>query len=124
MRAAVRLGWRVAAVVAFAATAALAVTLSRGAPLHASLTSDRRACSARSHHARRARHCVTSGIRISAGAGKSTGRDASRAETARLTVTRSPGDFTSVSGVARALGRHLVTSSVPVAVGGRRLPVT
>lgn len=39
MRTSVRVAWRLAAAVAFAGTAALAVTLSRGAPLRASLTS-------------------------------------------------------------------------------------
>ncbi len=60
MRAVARLGWRVAAVVAFGATAALAVTLTRGAPMHAALIS------ARSHDA--APRCVASGLRISLGA--------------------------------------------------------
>jgi hypothetical protein len=60
MRAAARLGWRVAAVVAFGATAALAVTLTRGAPMHAALIS------ARSHRA--APRCVASGLRIALGA--------------------------------------------------------
>jgi uncharacterized protein DUF4232 len=57
MRAVARLGWRVAAVVAFGATAALAVTLTRGAPLHAALIS------ARNHDA--APRCAASGLRIS-----------------------------------------------------------
>jgi Protein of unknown function (DUF4232) len=60
MRAAARLGWRVAAVVAFGATAALAVTLTRGAPMHAALIS------ARNHDA--APRCAASGLRISLGA--------------------------------------------------------
>ena len=60
MRAAARLGWRVAAVVAFGATAALAVTLTRGAPMHAALIS------ARSHDA--APRCAASGLRVSLGA--------------------------------------------------------
>ena len=60
MRAAARLGWRVAAVVAFGATAALAVTLTRGAPVHAALTS------AGNHDA--APRCAASGLRISLGA--------------------------------------------------------
>jgi hypothetical protein len=60
MRAVARLGWRVAAVVAFGATAALAVTLTRGAPMHAALAS------ARSHDA--APRCAASGLRISLGA--------------------------------------------------------
>jgi Protein of unknown function (DUF4232) len=97
MRAAVRLGWRVAAVVAFGATAALAVTLTRGAPLHAALTS---AGSARSHDASHAPRCTTSGLRISVGGG------ASGAGTAGLTVTWYPLDFTNVSGVACTLGGY------------------
>lgn len=97
MRAAVRLGWRVAAIVAFGATAALAVTLTRGAPLHAALIS---AGSARSHDAGRAPHCTTSGLRISVGAG------ASGARTAGLTVTRYPVDFTDISGAACSLSGY------------------
>jgi len=123
MRAAVRVGWRVAAVVAFGATAALAVTLSRGAPLHAALTSDRHTGSAKGHHASRARHCVTSGLRISART-KSTAGEAGRAGTARLTVIRAPLDVTSVSGVACAVGGHTVTTSIPVAVGGHPARMT
>lgn len=57
MRAAARHGWRVAAVVAFGVTAALAVTLTRGAPMHAALTSTR------DHDA--APRCAASGLRIS-----------------------------------------------------------
>jgi Protein of unknown function (DUF4232) len=60
MRAAARLGWRVAAAVAFGATAALAVILTRGAPMHAALIS------ARSHET--APRCAASGLRISLGA--------------------------------------------------------
>lgn len=60
MRAAGRLGWRVAAAVAFGATAALAVILTRGAPMHAALIS------ARSHGT--APRCAASGLRISLGA--------------------------------------------------------
>lgn len=57
MRAAARLGWRAAAVVAFGVTAALAVTLTRGAPTHAALTS------AGNHGT--APRCAASGLRIS-----------------------------------------------------------
>ena len=60
MRAAARLGWRIAAVVAFGATAALAVTLTRGAPMHAALIS------AKSHDA--APRCAASSLRVSLGA--------------------------------------------------------
>ena len=83
MRAAARLGWRVAAVVAFGATAALAVTLTRGAPMHTALIS------ARSHGA--APRCVASGLRISLGAvpAKATG--------VRQGLTSYALDFTNVS---------------------------
>ena len=91
MRAGASLGWRVATAVAFAATAALAVTLSRGAPIHVALTSDKD----RTHpaHSRappaggRGQRCAVSGLRISLGPG------------ARVTaaITRYPLDFTNVS---------------------------
>lgn len=98
MRAAARHGWRVAAVVAFGATAALAVTLSRGAPLHAALTSARNdSGSAKSHAAARAPRCTTSALRISVGAGVSATGTGGR------TVTRYPLVFTNVSEMACAL---------------------
>ena len=102
MRAAARLGWRIAAVVAFGATAALAVTLTRGAPLHAALTSSRLATgSGRSHDAGRAPRCATSGLRISIGPG-------TRVSVAGITggganLTRYPLDFTNVSGATCTL---------------------
>lgn len=83
MRAAARLGWRVAAVVAFGATAALAVTLTRGAPMHAALTS------ARSHDA--APRCAASGLRVSLVAAAATG--------VRQGLTSYALDFTNVSDV-------------------------
>lgn len=69
MRASARLGWRIAAVVVFGVTAALAVVLTRGAPTHAALTSARHP-----GHPGQATHaaaapCVASGLRISIGAG-------------------------------------------------------
>lgn len=76
MRASALLGWRIAAVVVFGVTAALAVTLTRGAPPHAALTSARHP-----GHPGQAAHpgqagaravaapCVASGLRISIGAG-------------------------------------------------------
>jgi hypothetical protein len=83
MRAAARLGWRVAAVVAFGATATLAVTLTRGAPMHAALTS------VGSHAA--APRCAASGLRVSLGAVPATG--------ARQGLTSYALDFTNVSDV-------------------------
>jgi hypothetical protein len=85
MRAAARLGWRVAAVVAFGATAALAVTLTRGAPMHAALTS------AGSHDA--APRCAASGLRVSLGAVPAA------ATGARQGLTSYGLDFTNVSDV-------------------------
>jgi hypothetical protein len=57
MRASAHVAWRVAAAVAFAATAALAVTLTRAAPLRTALTSVRN-----TPHSGLA--CPTSGLRI------------------------------------------------------------
>ena len=84
MRAAARLGWRVAAVVAFGATAALAVTLTRGAPMHAALIS------ARNHDA--GPRCAASGLRISLGAIPAA------AAGVRPGLTSYALDFTNVSG--------------------------
>jgi hypothetical protein len=72
MRASARLGWRIAAVVVFGVTAALAVVLTRGAPMHAALTSARHPghlgqASQAPHTA--AAPCAESGLRISIGAG-------------------------------------------------------
>lgn len=77
MRASARLGWRIAGVVVFGVTAALAVTLTRGAPTHAALTSARppghpgQAAHSGQAGARAvaAAPCVASGLRISIGAG-------------------------------------------------------
>ena len=69
MRASARVAWRVAAAVAFAATAALAVTLTRGAPLQTALTSARHtghgaAAMSRQHRHRPGPACRTSVLRI------------------------------------------------------------
>jgi Protein of unknown function (DUF4232) len=84
MRAAARLGWRVAAVVAFGATAALAVILTRGAPMHAALIS------ARSHDT--APRCAASGLRISLAAASAA------AAGIRPGLSSYALDFTNVSG--------------------------
>jgi hypothetical protein len=83
MRAAASLGWRAAAVVAVGVTAAVAVTLTRGAPMHAALIS------ARSHQA--APRCAASSLRISLGA------DPAPASEAVQGVTSYVVDFTNVS---------------------------
>ena len=73
MRTGASLGWRVATAVAFGATAALAVTLSRGVPLDAALTSAKGVTA--THPAASARpsavtaRCAASGLRISVGPG-------------------------------------------------------
>lgn len=66
MRAGVSVAWRIATVAAFGATAALAVTLNRGAPVHVSLT----AAGSGATHAAPSRsaagpaRCVAAGLRI------------------------------------------------------------
>ena len=87
MRAGASLGWRVAAAVAFGATAALAVTLSRGAPMNAALTSAKEHAAATTQPAAVTARCAVSALRISLGQG------------ARVTtvITRYPLDFTNVS---------------------------
>ena len=97
MRAGASLGLRIATAVAFGATAALAVTLSRGAPVHAALASEKgqnapRAAATRSPAAATrspavAPRCAVSGLRISVGTG-------SRVTTV---TTRYALDFTNVS---------------------------
>jgi hypothetical protein len=65
MRASARVAWRVSAVVAFAATAILAITLTRGAPLRTALTSARntRHSGAAAHRHARGPKCRMSGLR-------------------------------------------------------------
>jgi hypothetical protein len=68
MRASARVAWRLAAAAAFAATAALAVTLTPGAPLQTALTSARDTghggAVAVAHQHRPGLACRTSGLRI------------------------------------------------------------
>jgi hypothetical protein len=88
MRAGASLSVRIATAVAFGATAALAITLNRGAPVHAALASEKgqNATHATVTHRPPAPLCSASGLRISVGAG-------SRVTTV---VTRYPLDFTNV----------------------------
>jgi len=78
MRASARLGWRIAAVVVFGVTATLAVVLTRGAPMHAALTSashpGHQGQAGHLSQAGQAAHaaaapCAATGLRISIGAG-------------------------------------------------------
>jgi hypothetical protein len=92
MRAGASLGLRIATVVAFGATAALAVTLSRGAPMHAALTSAkapaaRHAAAGAGPGAAPCGAGAASGLRVSLGPG-------GRVATA---VTRYVVDFTNAS---------------------------
>jgi Protein of unknown function (DUF4232) len=96
MRASVRLGWRVAAIAAFAATAALAVTLSRGAPVPAALTTAKHVAK---QHAAAPPRCATSRLHISVGTAASTGASAPG-------VTRYRLEFTNVSGATCALSGY------------------
>jgi hypothetical protein len=99
MRAGASLGLRIATAVAFGATAALAVTLNRGAPVHAALASEKGQSAPHAATATRppatatrpqaAPRCAASGLRISVGAG-------SRVTTV---TTRYALDFTNVGGV-------------------------
>ena len=100
MRAGVSLGWRIATVAAFGATAALAVVLNRGAPVDAALTSakgpDAQHAAAGAHPPAVPVRCAVSGLRISLGPG------------ARVTtvVTRYTLDFTNVSRVPCTLAGY------------------
>jgi hypothetical protein len=104
MRAGASLGLRIAAAVAFGATAALAVTLNRGAPLHAALASEKgqkaprvatatRSPAAATRSPATAPRCAGSWLRVSVGAG-------SRVTTV---TTRYALDFTNVGGASCTL---------------------
>ena len=100
MRGGASLGWRVGAAVAFAATAALAVTLSKGAPINAALASDKGAgtghAAASPAPAAVTARCVAAGLRISVGPGAPSG----------AAVTRYRLEFTNVSGVPCTLSGY------------------
>jgi hypothetical protein len=100
MRAGAALSWRIATVLAFGATAALAVVLSRGAPTDAALASAKgpntQHAAADTRTSAATGRCASSGLRISLGPG------------ARVTtvVTRYPLDFTNVSGAPCTLAGY------------------
>src|ERR1700733_14618231 len=116
VRAGASLGLRIAAAAAFGATAAVAVILSRGAPLHAALTSakaqgvPRAAVTAVPSAA--VPLCPVSGLRISLGAG------------AHVTsvVISYPLDFTNVSSVPCALAGYPEVAAYQGARPGGRDP--
>ena len=107
MRASGRL-WRGIAGIAFAATAVVAVTVSRGGPAHVALTSARNPSAA--HGATGATQCTASRLRISLGAGFGHGARASagrgRSAGASVSVSISTLEFTNVSGTACALSGY------------------
>jgi hypothetical protein len=107
MRASGRL-WRGVAAIAFAATAVVAVTVSRGGQAHVALTSARNPSAA--HGATGATQCTASRLRISLGAGFGHGARASagrgRSAGASVSVSISTLEFTNVSGTACALSGY------------------
>jgi hypothetical protein len=109
MTASVRLGWRVAAIAAFAATAALAVSLTQGGPPHAALTSAKHVTKQRAGAG--APRCATARLRISVGTAVGTapstaaGTGAGTAASAPR-VTRYRLEFTNVSGVTCTLSGY------------------
>jgi len=113
MRAGAGAGWRIATIVAFGATAALAVILSRGAPMGAALAS---AQGPKAQHA-------PAGTRPSAATGRcaSSGLSISLGRGARVTtvVTRYPLDFTNVSGASCTLAGYPEVT----AYEGNKVPV-
>jgi hypothetical protein len=100
MRTSVRVAWRVVAALAFAGTAALAVTLTRGAPVHVSLISARDAGSAGRHTGAGVPRCAPSGLHISIAS-----RDAADRIVAAHTASL-PVDFTNISGAACTLSGY------------------
>jgi len=113
MRAGAGAGWRIATIVAFGATAALAVILSRGAPMDAALAS---AQGPKAQHAPAGTRpsaatgrCASSGLRISLGHGAQV----------TTVVTRYPLDFTNVSGAPCTLAGYPEVT----AYQGNKVPV-
>jgi Protein of unknown function (DUF4232) len=102
VRASVRIAGRVAAAVAFGATAALAVTLTRGAPLHAALVSARHLNPVSRHIESSAPQCAASGLNVSIASSSPADSAASIARRAASHAapqgaTRFPVEFTNIS---------------------------
>jgi len=105
MTASVRLGWRVAAIAAFAATAALAVSLTQGGSTPAALTSAKNVTKQRA--AEGAPRCATPRLRISVGTGAGTGASTGTSTGASAPrETRYRLEFTNVSGVTCTLSGY------------------
>ncbi len=102
MRAGAHLGWRVAVVVAFGATAALAVAVSRAVPQSAGLASGNGPGTLAL-----ASHCVTTGLRISVGPGEEEAAVAQSGSAGAIpAITAYTVDFTNVSGAPCALSGY------------------
>jgi hypothetical protein len=115
MRASVRVAWRVAAAVAFAATAALAITLTRGTSLHAALISARNSSSSTRDTIAGAKHphggppqCAMSRLDVSI-----VSTDAAGTPSARIVASHDhvylvgiPVEFTNTSGIACTLSGY------------------
>jgi len=99
-----RQGWRGVVAVAFAATAVLAVAVSRGAPAHVALASSRHP--SRALGASGAAQCATSRLRISLTTGSGPGARASAGHARSADAGVSTLEFTNVSGVACALSGY------------------
>jgi hypothetical protein len=111
MRTSVRVAWRLAGAVAFAGTAALAVTLTRGAPVHVSLISARNTGPAGRHAPARVPRCVPAGLDISIAS-----RDAAARVITAHTATI-PVDFTNISGAACTLSGYPQVSAYLAGAG-------
>jgi hypothetical protein len=116
MRASGRL-WRGVAAIAFAATAVVAVTVSRGGPAHVALTSARNPSAA--HGASGAAQCAASRLRISLGADSGPGTRASAGHGRSVGAGVSTLEFTNVSGTACAVSGYPEVAAY--GVGGAQL---
>lgn len=96
MRASARVAWRVAAAIAFAATAALAITLTRGTAMHAALISSRNSPPAARDASAAARHPQTGPPRCAL-----PRLDVSIAGTAGVEFTNNSGTTCTLSGFPR-----------------------
>lgn len=110
MRASVRIAWRVAAAVAFACTAALAVTLTRGAPLHVSLISARNVSPAGRHAFAGLQQCAASRLDISI-ADPDAPVHGVVASHGHVYLATFPVEFTNVSGAACTLRGYPLVSA-------------
>jgi hypothetical protein len=113
MRASGRLGrqgWRGVVAVAFAATAVLAVTVSRGAPAHVALISARHPSRAHgahgAHGATGTAQCAASKLRVWLGTSSGPGTRAGAGQGRSASATISTLEFTNISGTACALSGY------------------